>query len=462
MTGDSRVGLFSVGASPLGGNPTAAPVGVRLNYSNTGAFTSALDIANRACQHCAVRRIGGTSWPPPEDTKQASEIAFVYDKVRRAELQRNLWTFATRRTILRTLGPTTMLLNPTVWDGNTVYDIGIIVADANSVLWISNAANNQGNPPAPSGEWSLYFGPLAVQAYDNGTSYFAGELVYMQSATGVFQVYISVVSGNTDMPSCVQDWASGTAYNFADIVTYGQLLYQSNFAANVGNEPDLSPAPWVSGTTYADTAQVTGSDGIVYISGYDGNVGNNPVSDNQVHWTNTGGLQPWTTTLTQPTGSLQWRLLPGAGVQTISIVYPVGAGPDNQVETKNVFLLPNGYLREAVQNPKQGRTPLGGPGPFTYNDWAFEGAFLISASSTPITLRFVADVSDVTAMHDMFCEGLAARVAMEVCEQLTNSDSRMSIITNTYGRSIGEARMVNAIEVGAQDPDEDDWITVRW
>src|SRR5690242_8352988 len=97
------------------------------------AFTSKTDIGNRALQHCGADRITAFD----EDSKRASEVAFVYDKVRVAELQRNVWTFATRRASLRAVDTTTMLLVPALWMPSATYYRGCIVADATGNLWIS-------------------------------------------------------------------------------------------------------------------------------------------------------------------------------------------------------------------------------------------------------------------------------------------------------------------------------------
>ena len=75
---------------------------------------------------------------------------------------------------------------------------------------------------------------------------------------------------------------------------------------------------------------------------------------------------------------------------------------------------------------------------------------------------FVADVTDVRLMDAMFCEGLGARIGLEVCEPLTQSTAKKTTISQIYQKFMGEARTVNAIEQGAVDPPEDDFITVRF
>ena len=75
--------------------------------------------------------------------------------------------------------------------------------------------------------------------------------------------------------------------------------------------------------------------------------------------------------------------------------------------------------------------------------------------------RFVADVHDVRRMDAMFCEGLACRIAMGVCETLTQSVSKLGAISTLYKQFMTEARIVNGIETGSEEPPEDDYIACR-
>ncbi len=86
---------------------------------------------------------------------------------------------------------------------------------------------------------------------------------------------------------------------------------------------------------------------------------------------------------------------------------------------------------------------------------------MVTPDVGPIMLRFVADMVDVTRMHAMFCEGLGARLALEVCETLTQSSAKVATIAKEYQTFMSEARLVNAIEIGAEEPPEDDWVTCR-
>ncbi len=443
-----------------------APVAAASTPTGTSFLTS-IDIANRALQHC-----GATMLDPilgfTEVSKNAQQTAFCYPKLRRAELRRNVWRFAIRRAVLRPIDATTMLLYASLWTSTTTYFIGSIVADENGTLWQSNIRDNLNYQPENSSTWTQYFGPMSVSAYDSGTAYFAGEIVYTAAGDGTNKVYVSLIDQNSDVPATATAWAATTTYFKNQIITRSSVAYMSLIDFNLNQDPVTTfHAAWASGTTYSAAAKVTGSDGTVYSSVAGSNVGHDPVSTIGF-WTNTGVLSPWTTSFVSGTGSLNWRQIGGAEfpmgvtIAPLNIIYPLGSGPTSQSTTRNAFRLPAGFLRKAPTDPKAGSTSyLGAAWGLAYQDWNFEGAFITSAQTDPIMLRFVADTVDVSSFDDMFCEGLAARIGIEVCESLTQSDAKVHTIAGFYDRMMGEARTVNGIETGAEEPAIDDWIACR-
>lgn len=432
------------------------------------AFRTPIDIANRALQHCGATRIDpllGFN----EDSRNASEVGFCYDKLREAELQRRYWTFSIKRTILRAIDSNTMLLVPALWVQNTTYFVGSIVADQAGSLWISNTPYNLGNDPLLTTAWEPYFGPMAVALYDTSgtTAYDAGELVYTTTGNGTALAYLSLQAGNSDVPGTATVYDPTVTYRKNQVVTFSGVAYMSLIDLNSNNEPDLAPALFNIATTYAAGAKVGGSDGVIYQSIGSGNIGNDPTLDGGAHWTNTGVLNPWTTSFIGGTGSDKWLLIGGSafpngvGLTTLNIVYPIGTGPANQANTKNVFRLPANYLRIAPQSPKPGLNWLGGPSGVFYDDWLIEGDYLITSQVGSIPLRFVANMTNVSKMHANFCEGLAARIGLEVCEPLTQSSAKLQTIGKLYDRFMPEAGMVDGIEDGFTDSPDDDYLSVR-
>jgi len=499
------------------------------------AFTSSVDIGNRACQHCGVPLIN-VSQGFTENSQRAVQISSCYDKLRQAELRRNVWRFATRKAVLRPMDTNTMLLAPALWSSMVTYYVGSIVVDQSGTLWESLVPSNLGNTPGAYGQaglWGPYFGPLSVMLYDGSQAYYSGEVVYTAAGNGTFNVYRSMVSSNYLDPGLPNLWAPNTTYFQNQVVmvypawvggtSYGKgatvsytdgNTYASLISANLGNTPNVNstkwarvptvtiatlqvptmtpPAPvtsspimeWVYSTNYS-LGQFILWNAVQYVSLASNNTMNLP--SNTSFWAPlTGGIaylslidlninQPpvstptaWTTSFVGGSGNQYWLQIGGAafpmgvGLSEGTLMYPVGSGPSSQAQTRNVYRLPAAFLREAPQDPKAGSVSfLGAPTGLMYNDWEFEANYLVTREIDPITFRFVADFTSVPDMDPMFCEGLGARIAFEVCETLTQSTAKLINIEKAYEKFMTEARLVNGIETGAEEPPEDDYITCR-
>ena len=133
------------------------------------AFQAPVDIMNRAAQHMRLPRIAS----PLDFSQVAQELNFAYDKIRQAELRRNLWRFATRRQQVRPLDYTTMIVKPLLWNAETNYLAGAIVSYPLGNYWISRLPNTNQVPSNTTvdsyGElvWDSYFGPLTAQSWNH-------------------------------------------------------------------------------------------------------------------------------------------------------------------------------------------------------------------------------------------------------------------------------------------------------
>jgi hypothetical protein len=431
-------------------------------------FNSTTDIGNRALQHCGATRMDPTTGLD-ENSAGAAEVRFAYPKVRRAELRRNVWRFATRKAALRPIDTDTMFLSAALWREDTTYFRGSIVSDENTNFWISREPDNLGNQPEDSATWEPYFGPRTADLYDSTVSYCSGELVYATDGDGTVRVYLSLLDNNDEDPETATAWDATTTFYKNQVVTYLTIPYMSRIDWNKNQTPTSSAANWSSATSYTIGQAVTGTDGVRYTSLTNPNLNHDPTTDDGTRWTNTGILTPWTSVFTGGSGSVQWLLVGGtdfpAGVTLVTpnIVYPLGSGPASQSLSRNVYVLPFGFLREAPQDPRAGSfSALGAPSGLGYTDWNYEGDYIVSAETGVIVYRFVADVTDVAKMDDMFCEGLAARVALSICERLTQSGAKLQTISSVYDKFMKEARAVNAIETGATEPPMDDYLACRF
>lgn len=509
-------------------------------------FQNPVDICNRGMQHTGARRISATLGFA-EDSVQAGECSFVYDKLRQAELRRNVWRFATKLCPLRPFTQTTMQINPPLWASTTTYFIGSIVTDAQGTVWQSQIADNLANSPGAQGSaWEEYFGPLACDQWNASAEYYAGDVVYVAPGDGTYLVYASQMQNNGIAPTLPAVWlATNTYWKDQVVVVYpawaigttyakGNAVIDSNGAlwvsiqsGNVGHTPSANPLWWAaypapaafpnggspnysgfsnaptgggppaltgastatSGITeWSQTTSYTGGTivdykAIQYVAvGSAVNLNEAPPSNSSFWAPIANGVayqslvdlnmnQPpasspsaWTTSLTETaTSGPQWLALPNTYLTLPPVkIYPLGAGPLEQSATRNVFQLPANYLREAPQDPKAGSTSyLGAPTGRMYDDWEFQGNFIVSRWAFPMVFRFVADTTNVASFDPMFCEGLGARVGFETCFRLTQSREGEKVCMQVYNDHMTQARLINGIETGSTEPAEDDFITAR-
>jgi len=116
------------------------------------------------------------------------------------------------------------------------------------------------------------------------------------------------------------------------------------------------------------------------------------------------------------------------------------------------FNLPPDYLRIANEDPSY---------PSIRTDRLIEGRQILTSDPGPLYLRYVRDFTNAALFHPLFKRGLACSMAIQTCEELTGSSGKLRDIAAQYDKFMSEARMVNAIEAGPEEPEEDSWITVR-
>lgn len=403
------------------------------------AFQDSLDIANRALDHLGLPHILAVD----EDSIRNSTMSSVYDKMREAELRRNIWKCAKKRTLLRPISDSARLLAPREWEDQETYLPGSVVADGNGGLWLSWRADNYGNEPGASDAWDAYNGPMTVDAWSSSTTYSAGEIVYAPASyDGSFVIYYSLENSNSDNPETSTAWAIGTTYGLNDRVSNGGFMWRSLITLNLGVTPAEPPADYSEGVTYDDGDTATASDGYVYEATTNGTIAVDPIDDDGTFWTR-GVPAAWSKDPLQWSASKKWLPL-------FSDMTNV-PGEWRTVATRGeaVYHQPAGFLRRARFLAHIRQAPDG---------TEIIGKF-ITGPGTIMTLEFVANLKDVRAMDAMLCEGLAARMAIATCKKLTGAiDQNLASI---YGKFMGDARAVNAVEMPPEEPDEDEYLLVR-
>lgn len=88
---------------------------------------------------------------------------------------------------------------------------------------------------------------------------------------------------------------------------------------------------------------------------------------------------------------------------------------------------------------------------------------MVGASGTPepLRLRYISAIADTTLWDSLFIETFACKCAVEACETLTGSSDKRRLAWNEYKEAIAEAVRANAIELPAEEIQDDTWVLAR-
>ena len=103
--------------------------------------------------------------------------------------------------------------------------------------------------------------------------------------------------------------------------------------------------------------------------------------------------------------------------------------------------------------------------PRTYIDWVVENIdgspAIISNDSAPLLIRYISQVVDPAKFDINFVEMLAARMAVQMSEEITQSNTKLENINKDYERARATARKMNAYESVPNTGPEDSWLASR-
>ena len=102
----------------------------------------------------------------------------------------------------------------------------------------------------------------------------------------------------------------------------------------------------------------------------------------------------------------------------------------------------------------------------TYTDYQIEnapgiGPCIASSQPSPLYIRYVSRSVTEGQFDPLFSEAFAAALAMETCEELTQSNTKLTAIGAIYKDTMDMARKRNAFQNQPVLPPVDPWILVR-
>lgn len=95
-------------------------------------------------------------------------------------------------------------------------------------------------------------------------------------------------------------------------------------------------------------------------------------------------------------------------------------------------------------------------------DWKIEGRRLLTDLPAPLRVIYVKQSLDPSTFDALFVEALAARLASELCESLTQSNTKKRMALEDYSQAIRRARRVDAVEGTPDALEETSWIKARF
>ncbi len=243
----------------------------------------------------------------------------------------------------------------------------------------------------------------------------------------------------TDKVFTPATWSGATTYDLNDIVLLSGETYISRVGTNLNNSPatateeaataywavyrgPLTATLWDDGTQfYRDEIVYVGAALFIALTAMP-DIDTTPVDGTDWHEINTATLAA--TTYRAPTSGRTFA-----------------------------FIKPRDFLRTAPRDPRVSNICL---------DHLMEGQLIITNDPGPLVLRYVRNVADTTLFDPLFDDAIAAKVAHEICDEITQSGAKKAELKDDYKTAIFEASISNAIEAfEAQEHDEDTWITVR-
>jgi hypothetical protein len=139
------------------------------------------------------------------------------------------------------------------------------------------------------------------------------------------------------------------------------------------------------------------------------------------------------------------RMIPWNFAQVRVTVTRDSAAPDHEYDSR--YQLPTNCLRVVEVDSEY--------------PWVVEGRMILIDGTDPLPFRYTAEIVDTSQYDPLFVSAAASRLAMDVCERLTQSNSKLEAISKIYEYVIKKARSADGQEQSPKELEEDSWVTAR-
>jgi len=95
-------------------------------------------------------------------------------------------------------------------------------------------------------------------------------------------------------------------------------------------------------------------------------------------------------------------------------------------------------------------------------DWEVKGRKIFTNDGPTLNLDYVDDITDVTQFDPLFYLALAQKMAIAMCEEITQSNSKQATIFQKWKETMADAKSSNAFETPPIDGVEGSWLLSRY
>ena len=95
------------------------------------------------------------------------------------------------------------------------------------------------------------------------------------------------------------------------------------------------------------------------------------------------------------------------------------------------------------------------------SDYKIEGRTIVTNWTAPLSVRYIARVTDPTLFDSCFVNAFACRLAMRLCEDMTAISGKRQLAQNEYKEAIVTALRANAIELPPDPLPDNSWLLSR-
>lgn len=95
------------------------------------------------------------------------------------------------------------------------------------------------------------------------------------------------------------------------------------------------------------------------------------------------------------------------------------------------------------------------------SEYAIEGREILTNWAAPLNIKYIKRVTNTSQFDPCFNLTLGARIGMDLCEALTQSDSKWQKAAMQFKQEISDAVRVNSISLPPRKLADDEWLMAR-